>query len=209
VQFVHQFLRIASSRPGPRIGFQNLDQRSLSERQVGFHRDEAPSLTGVRLPPLVVDADGLNALSEADRWWMALPPGSILTPHPGEMGRLMGASAGDVNRDRLAVALTQAAKWHQIVVLKGAYTVVAAPDGRATVLPFANPALATAGTGDVLAGSIVGLLAQGLAPFDAALCGAYLHGLAGQIVRERIGDAGLFASDLLPALPQAIRRLKP
>jgi hydroxyethylthiazole kinase-like uncharacterized protein yjeF len=208
VQFVHQFLGITPSRPGPRIGFQNLDQRSPPARQVGFQRDEVSPLAGVELPPLVVDADGLNALSEADKWWTALPPNSVLTPHPGEMGRLMGASAGDVNEDRLAVAITKAADWNQIVVLKGAFTVVAAPDGRATVLPFANPALATAGTGDVLAGSIVGLLAQGLTPFDAALCGAYLHGLAGHIVRERMGDAGLLAGDLLPALPQARRRLE-
>jgi NAD(P)H-hydrate epimerase len=124
------------------------------------------------------------------------------------MGRLIDADAGLVNRDRVAIATAKAAEWNQVIVLKGAFTVVAAPDGRTTVLPFANPVLATAGTGDVLAGSIAGLLAQGLQPFEAAVCGAYLHGLAGEIVGDRVGDAGALAGDLLSALPQAVRRLK-
>ena len=101
-----------------------------------------------------------------------------------------------------------AADWNQVVVLKGAFTVVAAPDGRMAVSPFANPGLASGGTGDVLAGAIVGLLAQGLAPFDAALAGVYLHGLAAEFVRSDLGDAGMVASDLLLALPEAIRLLK-
>ncbi len=193
VAFVHQLLGVMS-RNAP--------------RRIGFHREEEHREREISLPPLVVDADGLNALAEAKEWWHALPEGSILTPHPGEMARLVGSDAKSINRDRMAVARAKAAKWRQIVVLKGAHTIVAAPDGRATVIPFANPALATAGTGDVLAGSIVGLLAQGVPPFDAAVCGAYLHALAGQIVSEHTGDAGLLAGDLLPALPQAIRRLK-
>jgi NAD(P)H-hydrate epimerase len=162
----------------------------------------------VTLPPLVIDADALNALAEVDEWWTALPENSVLTPHPGEMGRLMDVEAHVVNEDRLTVAMAKAVEWKQIVVLKGAFTVVAAPDGRATVIPFANPGLATAGTGDVLAGSIVGLLAQGTEPFDAAVCGTYLHGLAGQIVTAKMGHAGPLAGDLLPALPQAIRHVK-
>jgi NAD(P)H-hydrate epimerase len=193
VRFVHQLLGVATSEHG---------------RAIGFQRREEPPPRRVDLPPLVVDADALNALSEAKEWWTALPPGTILTPHPGEMGRLMGSDARTVNRDRVAVAAAMAAEWNQVIVLKGAFTVVAAPDGRTTVIPFANPVLATAGTGDVLAGSIVGLLAQGSQPFDAAVCGAYLHGLAGEIVADRVGDAGALAGDLLPALPQAILRLK-
>jgi NAD(P)H-hydrate epimerase len=101
-----------------------------------------------------------------------------------------------------------AQKWQKPVVLKGAYTVVAEPDGRARISPFANPGLASAGTGDVLAGAIAGLLAQGLSYFDAAALGVYLHGKAGEMVRARLGDAGMLASDLLPELPLAIKQLK-
>jgi NAD(P)H-hydrate epimerase len=193
VQFVHRLLGIeADSKP----------------RQIGFQPRQAPSSEKVALPPLVIDADALNALAEAELWWTYLPANSVLTPHPGEMGRLMDAETESVNADRIAVASVKAAEWKQIIVLKGAYTVVAAPDRRTTVIPMATPALATAGTGDVLAGAIVGLLAQGMEPFDAAVCGAYLHGLAGEIVAKGMGDAGALAGDLLPALPQAIWLLK-
>ena len=99
-------------------------------------------------------------------------------------------------------------QWHQVIVLKGAHTVVAGPDGRVTLIPFATPALATAGTGDVLAGTVTALLAQKLDPFDAAVLGTYLHGLAGKIVEEEIGSAGAVAGDLLPRLPAAIRRVR-
>ena len=177
-------------------------------RRIGFQRAGEPAEDKVDLPPLVLDADALNALAELGDWWTCLPQNSILTPHPGEMARLMHRDRPDGDEDRIALASTQAGEWRQIVVLKGAHTVVAAPDGRAMVIPFANPGLATAGTGDVLAGAIVGLLAQGLAPFEAAVCGAYLHGLAGQIVAEQMGTAGSLAGDLLPALPQAILRLR-
>ena len=98
-----------------------------------------------------------------------------------------------------------AADWRQIVVLKGAHTVVAAPDGRAAISPHANPLLASAGTGDVLAGAIAGLLAQGMEPFEAAACAVYLHGLAAEEAGEEIGDRGMLASELLPALPRAIQ----
>jgi hydroxyethylthiazole kinase-like uncharacterized protein yjeF len=193
VQFVHRLLGIEIDSQPARIGFQ-------------AHREPSPPMA--TLPPLVIDADALNALSEAVRWWTALPANTILTPHPGEMGRLMAADAATVNADRLAVATDKAAQWNHVIVLKGAFTVVAAPDGRTTVIPFANPILATAGTGDVLAGAIVGLLAQGLEPFDAAVCGAYLHGLAGELLSEWAGDVGALSGDLLHMLPQAIGRLK-
>ena len=108
-------------------------------------------------------------------------------------------------RVHVGVARRMAAEWGHVVILKGAFTVIANPDGRAVMLPFANPALATAGSGDVLAGAIVGLLAQGLAPFEAATCGAFLHGLAGEIARRDIGEAGVVAGDVLTRLPAAIR----
>jgi NAD(P)H-hydrate epimerase len=155
-----------------------------------------------------VDADGLNLLAKLENWPRLLPPETILTPHPGEMARLMGCETREVQADRIGCAIQMAAAWGQVVVLKGAYTVVAAPDGRVTLLPFANPAMATAGSGDVLAGAIVGMRAQGLAPFEAALVGAYLHGLAGELARDALGDAGVVAGDLMAMLPLAIRRLK-
>jgi NAD(P)H-hydrate epimerase len=157
---------------------------------------------------MVIDADALNALASMDRWWEFLSPGAVLTPHPGEMARLMGADTQAVNTDRICTATHHAAQWDQVIVLKGAFTVIAAPDGRATLSPFATPALATAGSGDVLAGAIAGLLAQGIDAYDAACCGVYLHGLAGQMVADRLGDAGALAGDLLPMLPRALRRVK-
>lgn len=158
--------------------------------------------------PLVIDADALNALAQSEGWQARLPANGILTPHPGEMARLCGCTSAEVRAERIDLARRKAAEWSQVVLLKGAHTVVAAPDGRAVVLPFANPALATAGSGDVLAGAIVGLLSQGMAPFEAAVLGGYLHGLAGELARLEIGEAGVLAGDLLARLPEAIRRLQ-
>jgi hydroxyethylthiazole kinase-like uncharacterized protein yjeF len=161
------------------------------------------------LPPRVVDADALYALSQSGEWWTRQTPNQmILTPHPGEMATLCGEAASAVQSDRLGIARKYAQQWQQVVVLKGARTVIAAPDGHATILPFATPALATAGTGDVLAGTVAALLAQGLAPFDAAVVGGYLHGLAGEIAQREIGVAGAVAGDLLPRLPQAIKMVQ-
>jgi NAD(P)H-hydrate epimerase len=160
-------------------------------------------------PPVLIDADGLNNLSKLPHWWKSAPEGRcVLTPHPGEQARLTRASIAEVQHDRLSSARNAARAWGQTVVLKGAYTVVAAPDGRAAVNPYANPALASAGTGDVLAGAIAGLLAQGLPPFEAACCGVYLHAAAAEGLRGDSGDAGLLAGDLLPELPRTMRELK-
>ena len=155
--------------------------------------------------PAVVDADGLNALASEDGWWDKLNREAVLTPHPGEMSRLMGVSTAEIQGDRIGTAREAAGRWGQTVVLKGAHTVVARPDGRAVVSPFANPGLASAGTGDVLAGAIAGLMSQGLGVWEAALAGVYLHGVAGEVGREEMGEAGLVASDLLPRLPGAVR----
>jgi len=132
----------------------------------------------------------------------------VLTPHPGEMSRLLSRPIAEVQSDRLRTAIDAAAAWRQCVVLKGAHTVIAAPEGRAAISPHANPLLATAGTGDVLAGAIAGLLAQGLTPFEAACCGVYLHGLAAEQISEDIGDSGMLAGDLLPALPRAVQTVR-
>jgi len=159
-------------------------------------------------PAMVIDADALNALAQIPDWWQKLSQDAILTPHPGEMARLTGVSVDEVQRQRLDIARKAAMEWRKVVVLKGAYTVVAASDGRARISQIANSGLASAGTGDVLSGVIAGLVAQGLSLFDAAACGVYLHGQAGEIVRREMGDAGMLAGDLLPALPKVIMRLK-
>ena len=169
---------------------------------------EGVLLSDEQLPPTVVDADGLNTLARTQNWWEQFTDVAVLTPHPGEMARLTGMSTGQVQADRIGVAVESAKLWNKIVVLKGAHTIVAYPDGRAMVSPFANPGLATAGTGDVLAGSIAGLLSQGVSLEDAAALGVYLHGLAGECVRSRLGDTGMVASDLLPELPLAIKAMR-
>ncbi|MBP9500745.1 MAG: NAD(P)H-hydrate dehydratase [Candidatus Promineofilum sp.] len=148
-------------------------------------------------PPLVVDADGLNQLAGMDDWPKRLPPNTVLTPHPGEMARLTGRPLSALlDEDRIDLAREKAAEWGHVIVLKGAYTVIAAPDGRATLLPFANPILAVGGSGDVLAGILVGLLAQGLEPYKAAVLAGYLHGAAGELARTYWGDSGLLAGEL-------------
>ena len=123
------------------------------------------------------------------------------------MSTLTGLTVAQIQTDREEVAKKWAQRWGACVVLKGAHTVVAAPGQPVAVAPFANPGLATGGTGDVLSGVIVSLLAQGLGPYDAACCGVYLHGMAGLSVTDKLGSAGLAASDLLAALPEAMRRL--
>lgn len=165
-------------------------------------------LPKARCPALVLDADVLNTLAKVSDWWQKLTQDAILTPHPGEMARLVGLSLEEVQGNRLEVARKAAVEWHKVVVLKGAYTIVAAPDGRARISQMANPGLASAGTGDVLTGVIAGLVAQGMSLFDAAACGVYLHGRAGEMVRQDIGDAGMLASDLLSVLPRVIMGLK-
>jgi len=157
---------------------------------------------------LVCDADALNLLAQLPNWWTRLPTPAVLTPHPGEMSRLAQCSIADVQGDRIGCALRCAEQWAHIVVLKGAHTVIATSGQRAVVLPFANPALATAGSGDVLAGCIAGLMAQGLAPFDAATCGAYLHGAAGERWQAEHGEAGLLAGELASLIPDTVRTLK-
>lgn len=157
----------------------------------------------------VVDADALNILAgmAPDLWPKLLPAGSVLTPHPGEMARLTGSTVEETNRRRFDVAREWAMRWAHTVVLKGPFTVIAGPDGRLAVSPFALPTLATAGSGDVLAGAIASLLAQGLSPFEAACCGAYVHGYAGALLLHKMGPAGVIARDIVATLPEALKHL--
>ncbi len=160
------------------------------------------------LPALIIDADALNILAQTPQWERKLKRDAVLTPHPGEMARLTGMSVNEVQRNCLGVVTRFASQWGKTVVLKGACTIVAAPDGRAKLCFIGNPGLSSAGTGDVLTGAIAGLVAQGMPLFEAAACGAYLHARAGEKAREKFGDAGMLASDLLPLLPQVIRETK-
>ncbi|MEW5990917.1 MAG: NAD(P)H-hydrate dehydratase [Chloroflexota bacterium] len=193
--------------PGLRPG---LATTELVRELLGAGDEEAPS-------PIVLDAEALRSMATLGDWWTGegRRP-AVLTPHPGEFARLRAGAGIDAEADgdlaadddaRSAAARDAATSWRQVVVLKGARTVIAQPDGTVSVAPFENPALATGGTGDVLAGIIGALLAQGLAPAEAARLGVYLHGLAGDAVRERLGDAGLLAGDLPDAVPGARKRL--
>ncbi len=151
-----------------------------------------------KLPPLVMDADGLKLLAGIPDWPSRLPAMSILTPHPGEMSALTGLSTQEIQADRLQHARHFSQAWGHVVVLKGAFTVIAAPDGRSMIIPVASPALARAGSGDVLAGLIVGLRAQGLQPFEAAAAGAWIHAQAGVLAAYELGSsASVLAGDIL------------
>jgi hydroxyethylthiazole kinase-like uncharacterized protein yjeF len=158
--------------------------------------------------PVILDADGLNTMSKEQAWWQNLGKNVVLTPHPGEMARLTESTLEDVQRERISVTQSSAVEWQKIVVLKGPYTIVASPDGKTMVNPFANAALASAGTGDVLAGMIAGLAAQYMPIFDAAVCGVYLHARAGEALAQEMGNAGTIASDLLPILPGVLKEIK-
>jgi NAD(P)H-hydrate epimerase len=156
--------------------------------------------------PAVVDAGALSALADAPGWWSRLGRSLVVTPHPGEFARL-GRAAGHSDEERRAAAAAAAAEWGVVVVLKGAHTVIAAPDGRLLSADFEVPALATGGSGDVLAGVVASLVGQGLGPFEGAALGVYLHARAGADISAQLGDAGLMATDLLLAIPRARRRL--
>lgn len=157
--------------------------------------------------PIVLDADGLNAFAGTAAALAGVGAPLVLTPHLGEMSRLTGLTAADLEATRLDAARQWAATTRAVLVLKGAPTVTAAPGGTATVNPTGNPGLATAGTGDVLAGVIAALIGQGLSPYDAARAGVYVHGLAGDRAAAARGPIGLAARDVIIELPGALRAL--
>jgi ADP-dependent NAD(P)H-hydrate dehydratase / NAD(P)H-hydrate epimerase len=179
-------------KPGGRIGFvQNAESANPEKATV--------------LPPLLIDADGLRHLAKLKDWAKLLPAGTILTPHPGEMAALTGLDKDDIQKARLDTALKYAAEWKQVVVLKGAFTVVASPDGRSTTIAVASSALAHAGTGDVLAGLVAGLRAQGVEAYESAVAGAWIHAEAGLYAAEKIGsEASVLAGDVLEAVADVL-----
>lgn len=184
------------------IGFAGLKKRD------GENDKDNENNEKITLPPLVLDADALNLLATVEEWWKLLPQNTIITPHPGEMARLCSCETDEVQSSRLKLAQEKATEWQTVIVLKGAHTVIAAPDGQTAVLPFKSSALATAGTGDVLSGVIVGLMAQGMSAYGAAVVGAYIHGSAGTFAAEFSGNPNsTVASDLLDMIGEALSLL--
>jgi NAD(P)H-hydrate epimerase len=163
---------------------------------------------GPALPPLVLDADALNLLAQNAGPWPALPAHTVLTPHPAELARLLQTTTEQVQADRFVAARQAAEKWGLIVVLKGAHTLIAQPDGRVYVSPFKTDALARAGSGDILAGVIGGLLAQGATALNAASAGVYMHGLAGVIAARDSSARSVTLADILSGLGAAIREIE-
>ncbi len=187
--------RTVNKKGTAHIGFIPAEERQAQEKNSQW-------------PAVVADADGLRLLAKIENWSKLLPALSILTPHPGEMSALTGLSVEDIQKDRQATAIRFAKEWGHVVVLKGAFTVVAAPDGRVVIIPVASPALARAGTGDVLAGIIVGLRAQGMDPFYAAVAGAWIHAQAGLYAADDLGTtASVVAGDLVDSISDVMSDL--
>jgi NAD(P)H-hydrate epimerase len=181
---------------GPGFGVEETTREFL-ERFFSLEQD--------KFPPVVVDADGLKLLRRLPEWHRRLPAPAVLTPHPGEMSVLTGLPKETIQADRLGHAQRFSREWGHIVVLKGAFTVIATPDGEAAIIPVATPALARAGTGDVLAGLIAGLRAQGVPAFEAAAAGAWIHAYAGLQAVEQVGNAAsVLAGDVLRAAVSVI-----
>jgi len=165
------------------------------------------ALDGIDVP-LVLDADALNVLGEDTTPLVKRTDATVITPHPGEMGRLLQLSGGEVQSDRLGSVRRTASELECVVVLKGAGTIVAGPDGSAVVNPTGGPELATAGTGDVLTGVVTTLLAEGLDAVAAAVAGVFVHGLAGAAAARAVGGRGVVAWDVAEALPIAAAELE-
>jgi NAD(P)H-hydrate epimerase len=197
-EFVENILegRYSAKKAAQRIGFVHQETAKKEE-------------TNAKLPPVVIDADGLKLLAQVKDWQKKIPAPAVLTPHPGEMSVLTELSKDEIQENRLEIASKYAKEWGHVVVLKGAFTVIAAPDGRTTVIPVASPALARAGTGDVLAGLIVGLRAQGLEAYEAAIAGAWIHAQAGLYAADDLGTmVSVLAGDVLDSVSDVISDLE-
>ena len=189
--------RVTGLLVGPGFGLAAPTQEFIARFLAGGQYPTQPPA----LPPLVVDADGLKLLARLPEWPALLPQNTVLTPHPGEMSIITGLPRDAIQANRLEIARRSSQEWGHVVVLKGAFTVIAAPDGRAAVIPVASPALARAGSGDVLAGMIVGLLAQGVPPYEAALAAAWIHAQAGLRAADTLGNSAcVMAGDLIAGM---------
>jgi NAD(P)H-hydrate epimerase len=191
-----------------KIFFANLTNNK--NRRIGFLYEETnEKINDGSFPAIVLDADGLRWLAEQSDWFTKINKKMVLTPHPGEMSVLTGLSVDEIQKDRMNVASQFAKKWNQVVVLKGAFTVIASPDGRANVIPLASSALAKAGSGDVLSGMIASLFGQGLPLFEAASSAAWIHAKAGIQSAKTVGtEASVLATDIIKAIPLILADIK-
>jgi NAD(P)H-hydrate epimerase len=191
--FLHKADAIAI---GPGLS-QNVSTKQLVKRLVRVLRR-----------PFVLDANGINAFADnAPLLKRIRNPLSVITPHPGELARLLQTKVRDIQKNRIVIARRLAKEYNKVFVLKGHRTVVSSPGGRHYINTTGNPGMASGGTGDVLTGIIASLLGQGIDPFQAASIGAYVHGLAGDLARRERGEISLRATDLLHKLPEAFKRI--
>jgi NAD(P)H-hydrate epimerase len=217
------FARASALLVGPGFGTENATREFIENllegkysvkkaaQRIGFIHQESEKQeeNNAKLPPLIFDADALKLLAQVKDWYSKVPALAVLTPHPGEMAALTGLTKEAIQEDRQNIAAQYAQTWGHVVVLKGAFTVIAAPDGRLTVIPVASPALARAGSGDVLAGLIVGLRAQGLEAFESAVAAAWIHAQAGLYAADDLGTtASVLASDILNSVSDVISDLE-
>jgi NAD(P)H-hydrate epimerase len=194
-------LQLADSKQAVALG----PGLSLHPETQALIRTLVPRLTR----PVVIDADGLNAIAGHEAATTARQAPTILTPHPGEMARLLGCATGQVEADRPAAAREAARRYRAWTVLKGAHTLLADPGGRLWINTTGNPGMATGGTGDVLTGLLGALIAQSIPLPDAATAAVYLHGLAGDLAAKQIGETSLIARDLIAQLPVAFQQTVP
>jgi ADP-dependent NAD(P)H-hydrate dehydratase / NAD(P)H-hydrate epimerase len=197
-EFIENILdgKYSAKKNAQRIGFVHQETEKAEENKA-------------KLPAMILDADGLKLLAQIKDWHKKIPAPAVLTPHPGEMSVLTGLSKEEIQENRQETAIKYAKEWGHVVVLKGAFTIIASPDGRMTIIPVASPALAHAGTGDVLAGLIVGLRAQGLDAFDAAVAGTWIHAQAGLYAADDLGTtASVLAGDVLDSVSDVISDLE-
>jgi len=213
----HNLNRTTALLVGPGFGMEEttgeflksllVDSFSQNIHSMGFLKraEKIKQEDGKQLPPLVIDADGLKLLKRIPDWEKAIPGEAVLTPHPGEMSFLTGITTAEIQADRVGIARKWSKEWGHIVVLKGAFTVISSPEGECAIIPVASPALARAGSGDVLAGIIVGLRAQGVSAFHAAVVGAWIHAQAGVTAAIDIGNTcSVLAGDILERIPDII-----
>jgi len=177
---------------------------SQDEETVRFVQDIVKKIT----KPCIVDADALNAIARNPECWPAEARHFVLTPHPKELSRLMGVTTEEIQSNRIAAAQKASAKYGCVVVLKGARSVVASPEDEIFINSTGNSGMATAGAGDVLSGVIGGLLAQGLGPLSAAVAGTYIHGAAGDLAAEELGEDGTIAGDIMTFVPAVLAKLR-
>ncbi len=200
--------RVTGLLLGPGFGLQDPTAEFMNRFVEGCTRFSSQGSSSIDSPALILDADGLKLLAQVPDWPRRLPAPAVLTPHPGEMSYLTGLSVANIQSDRMGIAKKFSQEWGHVVILKGAFTVIAAPDGRAVVVPVASSALARAGSGDVLAGLVVGLLAQGLPAFEAAVAAAWIHAQAGLLAADRFGNtASVLAGDILRSVIDIISDL--